>query len=76
MALTAYRNAVLHEDVGIHDGDQLMEEVRLGVKQLRGQFFHYSLQLLCRRGRHSVPSLRLTPGEQRNKLTLNKLKLS
>lgn len=65
-AQTTYRDTVLHEDIGIHDGDQLMEEVRLGVKQLWSQLFHHGLQLLCCRGRHSVPSLRFTPGKQRN----------
>lgn len=62
---------MFHEDIGIHDGDQLMEEIRLGVKQLRSQLFHYGLQLLGCRCRHSVPSLRFTPGEKKNKLTLN-----
>ena len=57
-----YGDAVLHEDVGIHDGDQLMEEVGLRVEQLRRQFLHHGLQLLCGRGRHAVPRLRLTPG--------------
>lgn len=65
-AQTTYRNTVLHEDIGIHDGDQLMEEIRLGVEQLWSQLFHYSLQLLSCRGWHSVPSLRFTPEKQRN----------
>lgn len=64
-AQATYRDTMLHENIGIHDGDQLMEEVRLGVKQLWSQLLHYSLQLLCCRGWHSVPSLWFTPGRRR-----------
>lgn len=62
-----YRDTVLHKDIGIHDGDQLMEEVRLRVKQLWGQLLHDGLQLLRRRSRHSIPSFRFTPGEEGGK---------
>lgn len=68
-AQTTYRDTVLHEDIRIHDGDQLMEEVRLGVKQLWSQLFHNGLQLLCCRGWHSIPGLRFPPGEQMDKIT-------
>lgn len=61
---TTYGDAMLHEDVGIHDGDELVEEVRLGVKQLRRQLLHHGLQLLGCGGRHSVPRLRFTPGNK------------
>lgn len=74
-AQTTYGDAVLHEDVGIHDGDQLMEEIRLGVKQLWSQLFHHGLKLFCRGGRHSVPRLRFTPGGQRNELTFMRTKI-
>lgn len=70
-AQITHRDAVLHEDIRIHDGDQLMQEVRLRVKQLWSQLFHNGLQLLCCRGRHSIPGLRFPPGEQTDKLTLN-----
>lgn len=60
---TTYRDTVLHKDIGIHDGDQLMEEVRLRVKQLWGQLLHDGLQLLRCGSRHSIPSFRFTPGE-------------
>lgn len=52
---------MLHQDIGIHDCDKLMEEVRLGVKQLWGQFLHHGLQLFSCGGRHSIPRLRFTP---------------
>jgi hypothetical protein len=61
---TTYRHAVLHEDVGIHDGDKLVQQVRLRVKQLWGQLLHHGLQLLCRVGRDTIPRLRLPPGER------------
>lgn len=62
-----YGDSVLHEDIGIHDGDELMEEIWLGVEQLRSQLLHYGLQLLrCRRW-HTVPSLGFTPGIEENR---------
>lgn len=66
-----YRDTVLHEDIGIHDGDQLVEQVRLGVKQLWCQLLHDSLQLLCCRGWHSIPRLRFTPGQRNRKQEVN-----
>lgn len=58
-----YGHAVLHQDVGVHDGDQLVEQVGLGVEQLRGQFLHHGLQLLGCRGRNPVPGLGFAPAE-------------
>lgn len=54
-----------HEDVRVHDGDQLMQEVRLKLKQLWRQLFHHLLESLsCHRG-HPIPRFRLTPGEDK-----------
>jgi len=41
--LVAYRHIVVHQRVGVHDGDQLVQEVWLGLKQLRGQLLHDAL---------------------------------
>lgn len=55
------RYTMRHEDVGVHDGDQLVQEVRLILKQLWGQFMHHLLQpFRCHRG-NSVPGLGFTP---------------
>lgn len=35
-----------HQGVGVHDGDKLMQEVRLGDEELWGQPLHHGLQLL------------------------------
>lgn len=52
-----------HEDVRVHDGDQLMQKVRLKLKQLWRQLFHHLLESLsCHRG-NPIPRFRLTPGE-------------
>lgn len=56
-----YGDTVVHECVGVHDGDQLVQEVRLGLKQLGGQFPHHPLQLLCSVSRNPVPRLGLSP---------------
>ena len=66
-AQATHRDTVLHKDIGIHDCDELVEEVRLGVKQLWSQLFHYGLQLLCCRGRHPIPSLGFTPVKWRRR---------
>lgn len=51
-----------HEDIGVHDGDQLMQEVGLVLKQLWRQFLHNLLKSFsCHRG-NAIPSLRFTPG--------------
>ena len=52
---------MLHQHVGVHDGDQLMQEIRLGLKQLRGQLPHHLLQLLCSMRWHTIPCLWLSP---------------
>lgn len=50
-----------HEDIGVHDGDQLVQEVRLKLKQLWRQLLHHPLKSLsCHRG-NPVPSFRFTP---------------
>lgn len=54
-----------HEDIGVHDGDQLVQEVRLVLKQLWRQLLHHLLKSLsCHRG-NSIPSLGFTPGDDR-----------
>lgn len=52
-----------HEDIGVHDGDQLVQEVRLKLKQLWSQLLHHLLKSLsCHRG-NPIPSLGFTPGD-------------
>ena len=52
---------MLHEDGGREGGDQVVEEVGLVLKQLRGLLLHGGLQGL-RVGRgNTVPCLRLSP---------------
>lgn len=36
-----YRHAVVHQGVGIHNGDKLVKEVWLGFKQFRGKIPHH-----------------------------------
>lgn len=62
--MVTYWDAMIHEDVWVHDGDQLMQEVWLRVKQLWGQLFHYSLQLLRSTGRYTVPCFGFAPEEK------------
>ena len=57
----AYRDPVVHQGVGVHDGDQLVQEVRLRLKQLRGQLLHHRLQLLSSGARRPVPRLGFSP---------------
>lgn len=55
-----------HEDVGVHDGNKLMQEVRLKLKQLWCQLLHNLLKLLsCRRG-NAIPSLGFSPEDDAN----------
>lgn len=56
-----YRDAMLHEDVGVHQGDELMQEVRLRVEELRSHFLHDRLQLLCGVSWNAVPGLGFAP---------------
>ena len=58
-----YGDSVLHEHVGVHDGDQLVQQVRLGVKQLWSQLLHHCLQLLRRLCWHAIPRLGLPPAQ-------------
>lgn len=56
-----YRDAVVHQRVGIHDGDQLVKEVWLGLKQLWCQILHDRLEVLCSVTRGTIPRLWLPP---------------
>lgn len=56
-----YRDAIVHQRVGIHDGDQLVKEVWLGLKQLRCQVLHDRLEVLRGITRSPVPRLWLSP---------------
>lgn len=56
-----YRHFVSHQGIGVHDGDELVEEVGLGDEELRGQPFHHGLQLLGSVPWDSIPGLWLTP---------------
>ena len=57
----SYRNALLHEYVGREGGNQVVQQVRLVLKQLRGLVLHGSLQRLSIGTGHSIPGLGLTP---------------
>ena len=56
-----HRDAGRHQSVGIHDGCQLMQQVRRLLKQLGCIPLHHVFQQLGFWARHSVPCLRLTP---------------
>jgi hypothetical protein len=45
------------EDVGVHGGDDMVEQVRLGLEELLGAAPHHLLRLLRVLGRDTVPSL-------------------
>ncbi len=45
------------EHVGVHGGDDVVEEVGLGLEELLGTAAHYLLRLLRVLGRHTVPGL-------------------
>lgn len=51
-----------HEGVGIHEGDKLVQEVRLAIKELRCQLLHHLFQMFRRKRGYPIPGLRLTPG--------------
>lgn len=59
--IQAYRYSLLHEDVWGEGGDQVMQEVRLILKQLRCLVLHSSLQRLGIGTGDTVPCLGLTP---------------
>ena len=58
-------DAVGHEGVGVHEGDELVQQVGLALEQLRRQLLHHLLQVLRRERRHSVPRLRFTPKDKK-----------
>lgn len=58
---------MLHEHIWVHDGDQLVEQVWLRFKELRGQALHHILQLLSSVARSAIPRLWLSPANQNNK---------
>lgn len=58
---------MLHEHIWVHDGDQLVEQVWLRLKELRGQVLHHILQLLSSIARSAIPRLWLSPANQNNK---------
>lgn len=53
---------MVHECVGVHHGDQLVQKISLGFEELRGQFLHDPLQLFSSITRSSIPCLGLPPG--------------
>ena len=59
--MVTYRDPVGHEGVGVHDGDQLVQEVGLGVEQLRGKLLHHRFQLLSSGARRTIPRLGFSP---------------
>lgn len=63
---STHRNTMSHEDIGVHDGDELVQQVRLELKQLWRQLLHNIFKLFSGRRRNPIPSLRFTPGDERN----------
>lgn len=59
--------SMVHEHIWVHDGDQLVEQVWLRLKELRGQVLHHILQLLGGIARSAIPRLWLSPANQNNK---------
>lgn len=59
--LCTHWNAVLHELVGREDGDKVVHQVRLLLKQLWRHIFHGLLQCNRKRGWHPIPRLGLSP---------------
>ena len=60
-APSAYRYARLHEEIGVHDGGQLMQQVWCLFKELRGGLSHNLFKLVSCSTRHSVPCLWFPP---------------
>lgn len=56
-----------HQGVGVHDGHQLVQQVRLGYEELGRQPLHDALQLLGRVPGDAVPGFGLTPGNRLDK---------
>ncbi len=57
---------MFHEDGGGEDGDQMVHEVGLVLKQLRRLFLHGGLQRLCVGRGYAVPCLGLSPGDRQD----------
>lgn len=67
--MSTHWDSMGHQGVGVHDGDQLVQQVRLGLEQLRGQFPHHLLQLLCSKTRSPIPCFRLPPKMNKMNIT-------
>ncbi len=52
------------EHVGVHGGDDVVEEVGLGLEELLGAAAHHLLRLLRVLGRHPVPGLQYRASER------------
>ena len=52
------------EHIGVHGGDDVMQEVRLGAEQLLGGLPHHGLGLLRVLGGDPVPGLGLAPVQE------------
>lgn len=50
-----------HEGVGVHEGDELVQQVGLALEKFGRQLLHHLLQVLGREGRHAVPRFGLAP---------------
>jgi len=62
--LGTHRHTMGHEGVGIHEGNKLVQKVRLAIKELRCQLLHHLFQMFCCKGGYPIPGLRLTPGQK------------
>lgn len=55
---------MIHEDIWIHNSDQLVEKVWLRLKELGSQVLHHFLQLLSSVARSAIPRFWLSPANQ------------
>lgn len=60
---------MIHEEIWIHNGDQLVKKVWLRLKEFGSQAPHYVLQLLGGVARSAIPRLGLPPANKQQKLS-------
>ena len=70
--LITHWDAMLHEDGWREGSDEMVEEIRLGLEQLRCLLLHDSLQGLSIGRRYTIPRLWLTPREIKARWSLSR----
>ncbi len=71
----SYWDSVGHQGVRVPDRDQLVQQVGLRLKQLRGKFPHHLLQLFRSKTRSSIPGFRLPPVVMKINMSWNETKI-